>query len=65
MVLMAVLNDRIALENWRNYVADMICLNVRPKYEGEIEFYSKIMQDKPKDELTAKQIIDGILKKLN
>lgn len=62
---MSVLNDRIALENWRNYVADMICLNVRPKYDGEIALYSQIMQDKPKDELTAKQIIDGILKKLN
>lgn len=62
---MAVLNDRIALENWRNYVADMICLNVRPKYEGEITFYSQIMQDKPQDKLTAEQIIDGILKKLN
>lgn len=49
---------------WREYLADMLCLNVRPKYDGDLTLYSELIRKKPKKEETAHEVKARILARL-
>jgi len=64
--LSIAVEDRIKADFWKEYVADLLCLNVRPKYDTELSLYSEIFGHEQKQEpLSTDQIIDGILDKLD
>ena len=51
---------------WKEYIADLLCLNVRPKYDGKITMYSEIFgHEQDVKPLSTDEIIDGILDKLD
>lgn len=64
--LRVAMNQELTNLYWKKYVADMILLQVRPKYETELPSFDEYISPKPKEKpMTTDQIIDGVLDKLD
>ena len=51
---------------WQEYVADMLCLIARPKYETEISMYSELVHKNVNKtaNMTGEEVRQYVLKKL-
>ena len=52
--------------SWKQYVADLICLGVRPKYSAEIPFFEYVIKKSKVDisKETAEEIIQRLINSL-
>ena len=63
--LLAFMADEAERRNWRVYLADMLCYNVRPKYVSEMPLYSSCLRKSPKGkEMSAEEVKQHILQRL-
>lgn len=59
----AIIEERAKEQLWQEYVANMLCLNVRPKYTNELTLFSDLIAPKSKP-VTAEEVKAHILKRL-
>lgn len=64
--LIAMVEDELELDLWRDYTANALCLIARPQYESEIPFYTSLLgQEKPENNMTAEEIYDQVMNRLD
>lgn len=65
-MLFSLVEEELELDSWRCYTANILCMIARPNYESEIPLYTDLIEGKkPENNMTADEIYDHIMEKLD